>query len=423
MVDGEVGVGKWHLTRFYGNLDTRKRPESWPKLKHLKGTLNLPWLTIGDFNELTSLLEREGGSTRPRQQMQNFLDTISFCGFREVDYIGPKFTWIYQKADGSQIRERLDRALATPKWLALFPIAKLFHLTSLASDHSPLALRMVKKSHKRRQKKMFRFEAMWLKDQRCEGVVQVAWEEGLSLGADYTLGKCMEICWTGLEGWNKTDFGHVGRKISDLQKCLEWIELQPTTLDIVQLMRNTRIELNGWPDKEDAMWRQRSRLTWFQEGDRNTRFFHTKASARYKKNLIDGLMDSNGVWQEEEQIIEEIVVDYFKNLFTTSSLTNFNDILEAVETKVSPSMNHMLTSDFTTREVEQALKQMHPQKALGPDGMPPLFFQHFWSISGDVVTKMVLDFLNLGVFPPNFNETHIVLIPKINDPKLLTKIA
>ena len=147
---------------------------------------------------------------------------------------------------------------------------------------------------------MFRFEAMWLKDQQCEGVVQAAWVEGLSLGAEYTLGKCMEICWTRLEGWNKTDFGHVGRKISYLQKRLEWIELQPTTPDIVQLMRNTRIELNGWLDKENAMWCQRSRLTWFQEGDRNTGFFHTKALARYKKNLIEGLMDSNGVWQEEE---------------------------------------------------------------------------------------------------------------------------
>ena len=110
----------------------------------------------------------------------------------------------------------------------------------------------------------------------------------------------------------------------------------------------------------DAIWRQQSRLTWFQEGDRNTRFFHTKASARYKKNLIEELMDSDGVWQEEEQIIEEIVVDYYKDLFTTSNLTNFNEILKAVETKVSPSMNHMLTRDFTAREVEQALKQMHP---------------------------------------------------------------
>ena len=60
MVDGGVRVGKWHLTGFYSNLDTRKRPESWSKLKHLKGTSILPWLTIGDFNELTSLSENEG---------------------------------------------------------------------------------------------------------------------------------------------------------------------------------------------------------------------------------------------------------------------------------------------------------------------------------------------------------------------------
>lgn len=67
VVDRGIGIGKWHLTRFYGNPDTRKRPESWSKLKHLKGTSNLSWLTIGDFNELTSLSETEGGSTRSRQ--------------------------------------------------------------------------------------------------------------------------------------------------------------------------------------------------------------------------------------------------------------------------------------------------------------------------------------------------------------------
>ena len=34
-----------------------------------------------------------------------------------------------------------------------------------------------------------------------------------------------------------------------------------------------------------------------------------------------------------------------------------------------------------------------------------------------MVTKMVLDFLNLGISLPNFNETHIVLILKIKEPK------
>ena len=33
------------------------------------------------------------------------------------------------------------------------------------------------------------------------------------------------------------------------------------------------------------------------------------------------------------------------------------------------------------------------------------------------MTKTVLDFLNLGITSPKFNEIHIVLVPKTNSPK------
>ena len=52
--------------------------------------------------------------------------------------------------------------------------------------------------------------------------------------------------------------------------------------------------------------------------------------------------------------------------------------------------------------------------------MPPLFYQQFWPIVGEVVNKTILDFLNHGLYPPNFNETHIVLIPKVKEPKRVT---
>lgn len=38
-----------------------------------------------------------------------------------------------------------------------------------------------------------------------------------------------------------------------------------------------------------------------------------------------------------------------------------------------------------------------------------------------MVIKTVLDFLNSGIFPPNFNETHIVLIQKCKEPKKITE--
>ena len=40
---------------------------------------------------------------------------------------------------------------------------------------------------------------------------------------------------------------------------------------------------------------------------------------------------------------------------------------------------------------------------------------------GDSVVKCVIDFLNTGMAPPNFHETHIVLIPKVKNPTKVSK--
>ena len=58
-IDGGSGIGWWHLTGFYGSPETDRRPESWAKLKFLKNS-SLPWLVIGDFNEIIWLSEKKG---------------------------------------------------------------------------------------------------------------------------------------------------------------------------------------------------------------------------------------------------------------------------------------------------------------------------------------------------------------------------
>ena len=95
LVDGGAGIGWWHFSGFYGNPDTTKRPKSLAKLRHLKGTSTLPWLTIGDFNEITCVSKKEGGKARPRQQMKNFIETINYFGLWDWGFTGLKFMWIY----------------------------------------------------------------------------------------------------------------------------------------------------------------------------------------------------------------------------------------------------------------------------------------------------------------------------------------
>ena len=113
-------------------------------------------------------------------------------------------------------------------------------------------------------------------------------------------------------------------------------------------------------------------------------------------------MLEDGTSVEGEQQIGEVMVDYFKHIFTSTAPTECNRILQGIETKVTPQMNAELTSEFAAIEVEQALKQMRPLSAPGPDGMSPIFFKSFWNTVGPDVIEASLSALNTGSIPEKF---------------------
>ena len=55
----------WCFTGFYESPEVANREDSWTLLRHLSSQLVLPWVCIGDFNEITQVGEKSGGPTRP----------------------------------------------------------------------------------------------------------------------------------------------------------------------------------------------------------------------------------------------------------------------------------------------------------------------------------------------------------------------
>jgi hypothetical protein len=64
------------------------------------------------------------------------------------------------------------------------------------------------------------------------------------------------------------------------------------------------------------MARQRSRVEWLREGDRNTSFFHARASARCKANKIEVLLRPDGSKCEEQGEIKGMVQNFYEGLFS-----------------------------------------------------------------------------------------------------------
>ncbi|KAL4303922.1 hypothetical protein GQ457_10G015640 [Hibiscus cannabinus] len=149
--------------------------------------------------------------------------------------------------------------------------------------------------------------------------------------------------------------------------------------------------------------------------NKNTRFFHARASAWRKKNSIPGLYNANNVWMSGTSSVLNISVDYFSGLFTSSSSAN-SEILNLIQPTVTSDMNASLLRPFTADEVVFAFRDIGPDKAPGIDGFPSSFFRLHWNTIGSDFIQLCLDLLHGSADLATFNRTVLVLIPKVASP-------
>ncbi|CAM8905799.1 unnamed protein product [Rhodiola kirilowii] len=408
----------FRVTLFYGHPMVNKRAETWELLRRLNADVDLPWLVFGDFNEVLFGWEVKGKCIRGEWQMKRFRSVIEECGLTDLGFRGPIFTFSNKRKGIFETKARLDRALANKAWREHFPDAEVVHETSGMSDHSPIIIKW--EGTKRIGKlKLFRFEPMWLKHREYGRKIREIWSH--CSGGNALLSDCLASSATALENWGKSCVGNVSKKISNLKKELENIQQQNRTGEVIEEERRITEEIDDWLYKEELYWKQRSRADWLKEGDRNTRYFHLRASQRRKINMIREIQGRSG-----DQIItdEEIcreVVNYFQTKVFKSdrgrSSSNIQQEVSFISNCISDEMVGMLNAPFTELEVQDAIFQMYPTKAPGPDGFSALFYQKSWPLLKEKVTQSVLDMLNSRKLEEGLNKTVITLVPKCRSPK------
>jgi hypothetical protein len=110
---------------------------------------------------------------------------------------------------------------------------------------------------------------------------------------------------------------------------------------------------------------------------------------------------------------------FFQSLFTQEELVDPAIITDCMQSCIDADMNANLCAPFSEKEISDALFQIGPLKAPGPDGFPARFLQRNWDLLKEEVVQAVQRFFDTGIMPEGVNDTVIVLIPKNNDPEAL----
>lgn len=285
-------ISPWSLTGFYGWPKELRKQESCCLLKHLHSRSSALWLCCGDFNEILSSEQKQGGLPKPLRQMQEFRETLLHSELVELGFSGNVFTWDNGRLGEDFMQERLDRACATLAWRDLFPHAKVTHIQASYLDHVPLLITTSKPTNLGKRKKLpRRFEEKWVSHPMCEEVIWEAWGmEVLNKSPMFILFEKIKKCRTTLVDWSRITFGNAKSTLQEKQVVLDKLSMQ-NMVEHLQTFNALKTEINTILHQDELFWQQRSRSIWLPTGDKNTKFFHQRASQCRRKNHISGVQD------------------------------------------------------------------------------------------------------------------------------------
>ncbi|XP_019242530.1 PREDICTED: uncharacterized protein LOC109222657, partial [Nicotiana attenuata] len=265
------------LTLVYAKCDHIERIELWDSLYAMAVDMSVPWLVGGDFNVIWDEEEKYGGLPVSLNEVDDFRHCMNTCNLTDLGFKGSIYTWWNGRSEEDCIFKRLDRCFGNAELQQTFPGLEVTHLSKTGSDHRPMLLKCDIETSP--IKKPFRFLNFWVKHESFKDVVKENWSADFSASSFVIFNYKLKKLKKALSTWSKATYGDIFQRIASLEEVVlvheRQFELNPTVMNR-QRLQCVQAEMIKYLALEEDFWRQKSGMTWFKEGDRNTKFFHAQ---------------------------------------------------------------------------------------------------------------------------------------------------
>ena len=159
----------------------------------------------------------------------------------------------------------------------------------------------------------------------------------------------------------------------------------------------------------------RSKVRWYNESEKNTKYFLGLEKRHFKQGTISQLKKDDGNFITSDKDILNECKSFYKNLYTSKIKECHRPgafFHEENETKLNHEEQMLCEGPLTTNECTEALKDMGSDKTPGTDGLPAEFYKVFLNdISALLIAALNWSFQN-GSLPITQRRSIIKLIPK-----------
>ncbi|CAN0843555.1 Transposon TX1 uncharacterized 149 kDa protein [Linum grandiflorum] len=367
-----------------------------------------------------SLREKQSYSPSSSQaSIDSFNLFVSDLGLVDLHPSGPLFTWSNRQAN--EVKCRLDRFLMSDSWISSFLDSSIKHLSDLGSDHRAILYSSSLNSVTPR--KYFIYDQRWNDLAEISDIVHSIWiSSRVTRSCLFQFYKKLMTLRHNLVAWQSNGTSNSQTRISNLKLAIT--QERASTHRNWDTIRSLEAELEIALRSEEAFWKRKARNNWLLNGDRNTRYFQRIASIKRQYNHIEKLTDSEGRFQTDEKVKQEIDISYFQALFTSDLPPRFFPchLCPSFSAKISSTDNSLLIRPVSLSEIKAATFSIGINQSPGSDGFNSSFFQKYWNLISPELFRAVSFFFSSGIMLKNINHSIISLIPKVTNPSVMTQL-
>ncbi|XP_043717713.1 uncharacterized protein LOC122665626 [Telopea speciosissima] len=196
----------------------------------------------------------------------------------------------------------------------------------------------------------------------------------------YILSLKLKLLRSDLRSWNKSVFGNIHQNARNAEDGVssEETEFDQNPNEVTrEVLAEARNALKDILLQEEIFWKQKSRIRWLKERERNTKFFHAMVNVRRtKKKGVEKIKDGKGSWISGEVGVSTEAIRYFSEIFSLQSIQTDEDLLHMIPRLVTDVENSFPMISPSLEDVKKAVFELSRDSAPSSEGFsgysPPI---------------------------------------------------
>ena len=413
ILDLEQNGTKISIAAIYApNQDT---PAYFTNIRNLMSGRHEHKIIVGDFNlAMDAEMDRLNtycNNNKARDEVLNMADEFCLKDIWRIQHIDSKiFSW---KCGNNNKASRIDFALVSG---GLDQSVKTStYISSIKTDHRAFYM-VIELSAFERGTGYWKFNNTLLSNQEFLSLMNKEIQNCIACGIEKDPGERWEIIKKRIrktskaftrnrQNENQLIICQLSEKLNDYESRL------PLNREENNLMQETRTELEELVMEKTKGIMFRSKAKWYEEGERNTKYFFSLEKAKYNAKTCYRILNEEQQEIEDPYQILEYQRNFYEKLYDRDEDVSFN-LKNNYGITVPSNIKHDQDQPITQEEIQAAIKTMNNNKTPGSDGIPVDFYKVFWNQLRQPFTDMAQHAFNTKILHQSAREGILNLIPK-----------